>query len=107
MVTAVEDGVQAVDAFRRQTFDIVLTDLVMPGYNGLHVANACKEHRPTAKVIVLTAWDLLIDDGEAMAYGVDLIIAKPVKMSVLIPALEEVVHNPIPFHRLPAPSLNA
>ncbi len=69
-VTAVEDGVRAVEAFRWSTFDVVLTDLAMPGLNGLQVAKACKRHRPGVKVVVLTGWDLLLEDAECIAHGV-------------------------------------
>ncbi len=98
-VTAVEDGLQAVDAFRRQSFDIVLTDLAMPGLNGLQVAKACKQHRRSVKVIVLTGWDLLLEDEECIEHGVDMVIAKPVQIHVLIAALRQVVQDPAPFQR--------
>jgi len=94
-VTAVEDGVRAVEAFRWSTFDVVLTDLAMPGLNGLQVAKACKRHRPGVKVVVLTGWDLLLEDAD----GVDMVIAKPVQIPVLTAALRQVIHEPAPFQR--------
>lgn len=94
-VTAVEDGVRAVEAFRWSTFDVVLTDLAMPGLNGLQVAKACKRHRPGVKVVVLTGWDLLLEDAD----GVDMVIAKPVQIHVLTAALRQVIHEPAPFQR--------
>jgi len=99
VVTAVEDGLRAVEAFRWSAFDIVLTDLAMPGLNGLQVAKACKQHRPGVKVIVLTGWDLLLEDEECIADGVDMVIAKPVQLHVLIAALRQVVHEPAPLQR--------
>jgi len=98
-VTAVEDGVRAVEAFRWSTFDVVLTDLAMPGLNGLQVAKACKRHRPGVKVVVLTGWDLLLEDAECIDHGVDMVIAKPVQIHVLTAALRQVIHEPAPFQR--------
>jgi CheY-like chemotaxis protein len=99
MVTAVEDGLRAVETFRWSAFDVVLTDLAMPGLNGLQVAKACKQHRPGVKVVVLTGWDLLLEDEECIEHGVDMVIAKPVQINVLTAALRQVVHEPAPFQR--------
>ena len=90
MVVAVEDGTQAIRAFRRQDFDVVLTDLALPGYNGLQVAQACKRQRPSVKVVMLTAWDLLLDDKQCIHHGVDRLIPKPLGMSTLMEALHDV-----------------
>ena len=89
-VTAVEDGAQAIRAFRDQDFDIVLTDLAMPGYSGLQVAKACRRQRPSVKVVMFTAWDLLLDDDQCIDHGVDRLIPKPLRMSAVIDALDEV-----------------
>src|SRR5262249_62137060 len=98
-VTAVEDGVRAVEAFRWSTFDLVLTDLAMPGLKGLQVAKACKQHRPGVKVVVLTGWDLLLEDAECVDHGVDMVIAKPVQIHVLTAALRQLIREPEPFQR--------
>ena len=99
VVTAVEDGLRAVEAFRWRSFDVVFTDLAMPGLNGLQVAKACKQHKPGVKVIVLTGWDLLLEDEECIDHGVDMVIAKPVQIHVLAAALHQVVQDPSPFQR--------
>jgi len=104
LVAAVEDGPKAVEACRRQPFDVLLTDLAMPGLNGLQVAKACKLHRPSIKIIVLTGWDLLLEDQECVDHGVDMVIAKPVQISTLTAALRQVAQDPAPFQRSPGMS---
>lgn len=42
-VTTVYDGTSAIEAIRNQTFDLILTDFLMPGANGKEVAEAAKE----------------------------------------------------------------
>jgi two-component system capsular synthesis sensor histidine kinase RcsC len=98
MVMAVEDGAQAIRAFRSQDFDIVLTDMAMPGYDGLQVAKACKRQRPSVKVIMLTAWDLLLDDKECIHHGVDRLIPKPLEVNTVVEALHQ-VQNTARFQR--------
>ncbi len=100
MVTAVEDGAQAIRAFRDQDFDIVLTDLAMPGYSGLQVAKACRRQRPSVKVVMFTAWDLLVDDDQCIHHGVDRLIPKPLRMSAVLEALHQ-LGKPAGFQRSP------
>jgi CheY-like chemotaxis protein len=94
MVKAVHDGEQAIRTFRRHDFDIVLTDMAMPGYDGLQVAKACKRQRPAVKVIVLTAWDPLLDDQECIQHGVDLLLPKPFEVETVAQALHQVQSAP-------------
>src|SRR5262245_42257116 len=86
---AAEDGAQAIRAFRAQDFDIVLTDLAMPGYSGLQVAEACRRQRPSVKVVMFTAWDLLLDDDQCIDQGVDRVIPTQLRMRAVIDALDE------------------
>jgi len=90
MVKAVDDGEQAIRAFRSQDFDIVVTDMAMPGYDGLQVAKACKRQRPSVKVVVLTAWDPLLDDQECIEHGVDRLLPKPFEVATVVEALHQV-----------------
>src|SRR6267143_666874 len=100
MVTAVEDGTQAIRAFRDQDFDIVMTDLDLPGYSGLQVAKACRRQRPSVKVVMFTAWDLLVDDDQCIHHGVDRLIPKPLRMSAVLEALHQ-LGSPAGFQRSP------
>jgi len=97
---AAEDGAQAIRAFRAQDFDIVLTDLAMPGYSGLQVAEACRRQRPSVKVVMFTAWHLLLDDDQCVHHGVDRLIPKPLRMSSVLEALHQVGNHPR-FQRAP------
>jgi DNA-binding response OmpR family regulator len=53
-VTSAESGQQAVELLERQSFDLLLTDLKMPGVNGMQVVEAARLRQPDVAVIVLT-----------------------------------------------------
>ena len=53
-VTACKDGESGLDAMRRERFDLVLTDLNMPGMGGLEVLSRIKRLDADMEVIVLT-----------------------------------------------------
>ena len=55
-VTTASDGEQAVELLERQTFDLVITDLQMPGLDGTEVLRAAKRIDPTYPVIMITGY---------------------------------------------------
>jgi CheY-like chemotaxis protein len=69
----------ALALFAREPFDVVITDLGMPGLSGWAVARLVKQRRPNTPVVMITGWGDRIDPGEAEARGVDYVVAKPFK----------------------------
>src|SRR5262245_42740107 len=53
-VTSADGGEQAVQLLERQGFDLLLTDLKMPGMDGMQVVAAARQRQPDVVVIVLT-----------------------------------------------------
>jgi DNA-binding NtrC family response regulator len=53
-VTSAESGEQAVQLLERQPFDLLLTDLMMPGIDGMQVVAAARQRQPNVTAIVLT-----------------------------------------------------
>ena len=53
-VTVCADGIEAVEALSRQSFDCLLVDLNMPGLNGIEVIEQARKIAPNTDSIVLT-----------------------------------------------------
>jgi DNA-binding response OmpR family regulator len=53
-VTSADSGEQALQLLKQRTFDLLLTDLKMPGIDGMQVVAAAKQCQPDLPVIVLT-----------------------------------------------------
>ena len=79
-VVLAEGGAQAIDALKRQTCDLVITDLRMREVDGLAVLRAAKEHSPETVVLVITAFASTETAVEAMKLGAYDYITKPFKM---------------------------
>jgi two-component system response regulator AtoC len=83
-VTQVADGAAAVRAARDEPFDVVLTDLRMPGTDGMAVVRTVRTEQPDVEVIVLTAFGDVATAVEAMKLGAFDYLQKPVSSPAAI-----------------------
>jgi DNA-binding NtrC family response regulator len=76
-VTRAADGAQAIDLVSKQKFDVVLTDVRMPGADGFEVLQAVKRSTPATQVIVMTGFATVPDAVMAVKQGAYDYIEKP------------------------------
>jgi len=82
-VTTAASGEEAVARLEEQGFDLVLTDLKLPGISGLEVLEAAQRLRPGSGVVVLTAYGTVAAAVRAMKLGAIDFLEKPVDLDVL------------------------
>ncbi|MBW4056627.1 MAG: sigma-54-dependent Fis family transcriptional regulator [Proteobacteria bacterium] len=70
-------GYAALERIKQQTFDLVITDLKMPGISGMEVLKALKEIQPDLPVIFITGYSSVDSAVEVMKLGAVDYIAKP------------------------------
>ena len=71
------DGKQAIAELATTSFDVVITDVRLPGADGMQVLAAAKRARPDTEVLVMTAFATVEHAVEAMRLGADDYIQKP------------------------------
>jgi PAS domain S-box-containing protein len=90
-VTAVEDGLQALEQWRTADWDGILMDVQMPVLDGIEATRQIRQEEQQrgshTAIIALTAHALRGDRERIMAEGFDNYIAKPVDMELLLAAL--------------------
>lgn len=92
-VDTAEDGVTALRKIRDHFFDVVLTDLIMPGgIDGIGVLEAAKKTHIKTEVILITAHASVDNAIEAMKKGAADYLQKPINVDELILRLEK-IHN--------------
>lgn len=74
------DGTEAVSMLRSITFDLIITDLVMPGLSGLDVLKRAKQINPESLVIIVTGYASLETTVLAIKEGAYDYILKPCKL---------------------------
>ncbi|MCB2198721.1 sigma-54 dependent transcriptional regulator [bacterium] len=77
------DGVAALNTLGREAIDLLLTDLRMPGLDGLELLKKARELNPLVEVIVMTAFGTIESAVEAMQAGAHTYIQKPVSLAEL------------------------
>ena len=70
-------GYMAIEAIQGKSFDLVITDLKMPGMDGIEVLKAIKVLQPEVPVILITGYSTVDTAVEAMKNGAFDYIAKP------------------------------
>jgi signal transduction histidine kinase/ActR/RegA family two-component response regulator len=76
-VTSALGGPAAIEVLRRETFDVVFTDLGMPEVNGWDLASVVKSRRPGCAVVLVSGWGFQLEEDAAQSRGVDRVMAKP------------------------------
>jgi GAF domain-containing protein len=79
-VEVVNSGRDAIARFGADRFDLVLTDLAMPGITGWEVARAVKDVAPRARVVLVSGFGVEVSPEDLRANGVDLVLAKPLNL---------------------------
>jgi len=75
---------QALDLFKQEQFDLVITDLRMAGMSGWELASEVKRFSPGTPIIAMTGWPVdLIRDGQRCS-DMDDIIQKPYRVNDLL-----------------------
>lgn len=83
-VIAAHDGVSAIKLLRVEDIRLVLTDLRMPGADGMEVLRTAIQINPKAVVVILTAYGTLDTALEAMKEGAYDYVVKPFVMQQLL-----------------------
>ncbi len=76
-VFSAENGEEACDKIRREGFDLIITDLIMPGVNGLDLLREAKSNNPNVVVIIITGFATLASALQAIKEGAYDYVAKP------------------------------
>ncbi|MGC1185953.1 MAG: sigma-54 dependent transcriptional regulator, partial [Candidatus Acidiferrales bacterium] len=80
-VLAASDGEQGLKLLRQESVDIVVTDLKMPGMDGLEFLHAVKRTNAALPVVVMTAYGTIETAVEAMKAGASDYVLKPFSLA--------------------------
>jgi len=83
-VRTVEDGQAAIEALRRESFQLLITDLSMPRVDGMGVAREARRLYPQMAVVIITGYSTEQAAIEAVNLGVSGYLTKPFKIAKVL-----------------------
>jgi CheY-like chemotaxis protein len=81
-VITASDGMEGLKKLGSETYDLVITDIVMPYVSGVGLVSAIKEKKPHIPVIAITGYGKE-PESAAMEKNADIVLTKPFMMSTL------------------------
>ena len=88
-VTVTNNPLEASELLGQESFDLILTDLKMPGMDGMELLAQAKERDEDALVLVITAYGSLESAEEAMTKGAFDFITKPFRKEQILLAIDK------------------
>jgi DNA-binding NtrC family response regulator len=92
-ITSAEDGQEGLSLFSPEKFDLVITDVKMPGISGIEVLRRIKKQAPEIPVLVITAFGNVETAVEAMKNGAYDFIGKPFQRDQLLLSVERALER--------------
>ena len=89
-VVLMENPIRALERFRKEPFDLVLTDQRMPEMSGVDLLKQCRAVDPEVAVIIMTAYGSIETAVSAMKEGATDYLTKPLNLEELLLRIERV-----------------
>jgi two-component system cell cycle response regulator CpdR len=85
------DGEQALDALMGMAFDLLLTDIVMPGIDGVELARKAADVDPAMKIVFITGFAAVALNPANQAPSKAKVLSKPFHLRELVSEVEKVM----------------
>jgi CheY-like chemotaxis protein len=100
-ITTAEDGNQAVDQYLKDSYDVILMDLEMPGISGIEAARQIRAKEKASSIdtpaytpiIAMTAHDEETERTACLVVGMDGFITKPIDIKTINEKIQEIVEG--------------
>ncbi len=88
-VKVARNGEEGIRLVKEKEFDLVLTDLGMPGISGWEVCKTVKRMYPYLPVGMITGWGMELDQERVKETGVDFVVSKPFDFNQILKIVAE------------------
>lgn len=95
VVTTAQNAHEALKQIREQEFDVVFTDIKMPGMDGVELAERVKSSRPWTPVVIITGFGTTENESRAKAAGVSDFMRKPLSPEMIEASAAKAMSAPV------------
>ncbi len=89
----VTNGSEGLDIIRKDRIDVVITDLIMHGIDGMEILKETKEKSPESEVVLITGYGTVENAVTAMQKGASTYLLKPINIKHLRAVVDKVVEK--------------
>lgn len=91
-VTVAEDGTEALDILkRRQDFNLLLADIVMPGMDGIELSQRATDMAPDMKVMFITGFAAVAMSNQSQEPHNARVLSKPFHLKELVSQIDDLL----------------
>lgn len=107
VVITAQNAAEALERLREQEYDVVFTDIKMPGMDGVELTERVKASRPWTPVVIITGYGTTANEQRAKAAGVSDFMRKPLSPEMIEESAIHALHHPALASVKPAPAAEA
>jgi CheY-like chemotaxis protein len=101
-VISAKNGEEALRKLNEENYDVVYTDIRMPGISGLEVAEQVKARKPWTPVVIITGYGTDAAESRAKAAGVVSFMHKPLSPEMIVDSARDALAAPAAAAQAPA-----
>ena len=106
-VISAGNGEEALDKLAREDYDVVFTDIKMPGMSGIEVAARIKATRPWLPVVIVTGYGSDENESRAKKAGVNAFLRKPLSPDMIEQSAQAALAPALSVSVAPRPGVGA
>lgn len=96
VVITAQNGAEALEKMRTQQYDLIFTDIKMPGMDGVELAEQVKARQPWTPVVIITGYGTENNEARAKAAGVSDFMRKPLSPEMIEESAAHALLAPAP-----------
>lgn len=94
VVITAKNAAEALERIREQEYDLVFTDIKMPGMDGVELTERVKASRPWTPVVIITGYGTMANEQRAKAAGVSDFMHKPLSPEMIEESASHALYEP-------------
>lgn len=101
VVITAQNAAEALERLREQDYDVVFTDIKMPGMDGVELTERVKASRPWTPVVIITGYGTTANEQRAKAAGVSDFMRKPLSPEMIEESATQALLQPVQAKVIP------
>jgi CheY-like chemotaxis protein len=95
IVVTAKNAHEALKRIREDSYDVVFTDIKMPGMDGVELAERVKSRQPWIPVVIVTGYGTVDNEDRAKAAGVSAFLRKPLSPEMIEESAHDALMQPV------------